>query len=94
MWLELIGFTHSEAAVLVAFFNLSISISGFCGGWIGDFAAKGMPDAGRIMCAQFSAFMMLPVFTAILLGLPNDPAYFVSYAAVLFVGGLFIAWPG
>ncbi|RCV11482.1 hypothetical protein SETIT_2G189300v2 [Setaria italica] len=94
MWLELIGFSHGDTAVLMTIFWVASSLGGLLGGKMGDFLAVRYPDAGRIVLSQISAGSAVPLATVLLLGLPEDPSAGVAYGVVLFVMGVFISWNG
>eukprot|EP00270_Netrium_digitus_P010480 TRINITY_DN3257_c1_g1_i1.p1 TRINITY_DN3257_c1_g1~~TRINITY_DN3257_c1_g1_i1.p1 ORF type:complete len:399 (+),score=62.68 TRINITY_DN3257_c1_g1_i1:33-1199(+) len=92
MWLQLIGFSHNAAAFLMAIFSVGCAGGALLGGWLGDQAARRLPNAGRILCAQFSAFAGIPFSWVLLLLLPIDPTYWQLYAITLLTGGLLISW--
>jgi len=94
MWLELIGFSHGDTAVLMTIFWVASSLGGLLGGKMGDALAVRYPDAGRIVLSQISAGSAVPLAAVLLLGLPEDPSAGVAYGVVLFVMGVFISWNG
>jgi hypothetical protein len=94
MWLELIGFSHGDTAVLMTIFWVASSLGGLLGGKMGDALAVRYPDAGRIVLSQISAGSAVPLAAVLLLGLPADPSAGVAYGVVLFVMGVFISWNG
>lgn len=71
MWLELVGFSHEESALLIAAFSLGNSLGSYIGGWLGDIASQKLPNTGRIICSQFSTGMVIPTFFVILHCLPR-----------------------
>eukprot|EP00850_Spirogloea_muscicola_P000242 SM000001S04644 [mRNA] locus=s1:1445245:1447346:- [translate_table: standard] len=92
MWFQLVGFGHEGAATLMGIFSIGNAFGNYLGGWCGDRAARLFPDAGRIMCAQFSAFMGIPFSYLLLIRLPQSPEYYNHYAITLFFMGLLISW--
>ncbi|KAL6846062.1 hypothetical protein ACP4OV_023510 [Aristida adscensionis] len=94
MWLELVGFSHGDTAVLMAIFWFARSLGGLIGGKMGDLLAARYPDAGRIVLSQISSGSAVPLAAVLLRGLPDDPSAGVAYGAVLFVMGVFISWNG
>ncbi|KAL6846663.1 hypothetical protein ACP4OV_024111 [Aristida adscensionis] len=94
MWLELVGFSHGDTAVLMTIFWVASSLGGLLGGKMGDLLAVRYPDAGRIVLSQISAGSAVPLAAVLLLGLPDDPSSGVAHGVVLFVMGVFISWNG
>ncbi|KAL6655682.1 hypothetical protein ACP70R_006508 [Stipagrostis hirtigluma subsp. patula] len=94
MWLELVGFSHGDTAVLMTIFWVASSLGGLLGGKMGDVLAVLYPDAGRIILSQISAGSAVPLAAVLLLGLPDDPTTGVAHGVVLFVMGVFISWNG
>ncbi|KAK3133199.1 hypothetical protein QOZ80_6AG0533640 [Eleusine coracana subsp. coracana] len=94
MWLELLGFTHDDTAVLMAIFWLARSLGGVLGGTLGDLLAARYPDSGRIILSQISSGSAVPLAAVLLRGLPDNPTAGVAYGVVLFVMGVFISWNG
>ncbi|GAQ77780.1 major facilitator superfamily protein [Klebsormidium nitens] len=92
MWLQLIGFSHSNAAYLMGLFSTGCAFGAVFGGWLGDRAAKRFPGAGRIMCAQYSAGSGVPFTWLLLLMIPQDPQLFWLYGALLFLMATSISW--
>ncbi|CAN6217461.1 unnamed protein product [Urochloa humidicola] len=94
MWLELVGFSHGDTAVLMTVFWVGRSLGGLLGGKMGDALASRYPNAGRIVLSQISSGSAVPLAAVLLRGLPDDPSAGVAYGAVLFVMGMFISWNG
>uniref|UniRef100_A0ACD5XWX1 Uncharacterized protein n=1 Tax=Avena sativa TaxID=4498 RepID=A0ACD5XWX1_AVESA len=92
MWLELVGFSHGDTAVVMSAFAVAISVGGPLGGKMGDALARRYPDAGRIVMSQISAGSVVPLAAILLLGLPNDPSTGVAHALVLFAMVLVMSW--
>lgn len=94
MWLELIGFSHKETALLLGMFVVASSLGGLFGGNMGDILAKRFPNAGRIILAQISSGSAIPLAAVLMLVLPDDPSKEFIYGLVLFIMGLCISWNG
>ncbi|KAI3986512.1 hypothetical protein MKX01_031535 [Papaver californicum] len=92
MWLELIGFTHKETALLMGMFTVAGSIGALFGGKMGDVLSVRFPNAGRIILSQISSGSAIPLAWILLLGLPDDPSTGFKHGLVLFIMGLFITW--
>lgn len=92
LWLELIGFSHKETAVLWTIFIIGGSLGSLFGGKMGDVLAKPFPNAGRIVLSQISAGSAIPFAALLLLGLPDDPSTGFMHGLVLFIMGWFTSW--
>ncbi|OVA14182.1 Major facilitator superfamily [Macleaya cordata] len=92
MWLELIGFSHKETALLMGSFTVAGSLGGLFGGKMGDVLAKRLPNSGRIILSQISSASAIPLAGLLLLGLPDDPSTAFMHGLVLFIMGLCITW--
>lgn len=64
------------------------------GGLIADRLSQIYPDSGRIMCAQFSAFMGIPFSWFLLRVIPQSVNSYYTYAFTLTLMGLTISWNG
>uniref|UniRef100_A0A2P2IVG4 Uncharacterized protein LOC105126529 n=2 Tax=Rhizophora mucronata TaxID=61149 RepID=A0A2P2IVG4_RHIMU len=94
MWFELIGFDNNQAAALLSFFAVGCSLGGLLGGLIADRMSLIYPHSGRIMCAQFSAFMGIPFSLFLLKIIPHSVSSYFTFAITLFLMGLTISWNG
>ncbi|CAN6845647.1 hypothetical protein Bca4012_050569 [Brassica carinata] len=92
MWLELIGFSHGETAVLMGLFVAASSLGGLFGGKMGDYLSTRLPNSGRIILAQISSASAIPLAAILLLFLPDDPSTGVIHGVVLVLLGLFVSW--
>ncbi|KAA8531806.1 hypothetical protein F0562_006477 [Nyssa sinensis] len=92
MWFELIGFDHNGAAALLSLFAAGCAMGSFFGGVIADKMSQIYPHSGRIMCAQFSAFMGIPFSWFLLTVIPQSVSSYSTFAATLFLMGLTISW--
>uniref|UniRef100_A0A5B7AQS1 Major facilitator superfamily (MFS) profile domain-containing protein n=1 Tax=Davidia involucrata TaxID=16924 RepID=A0A5B7AQS1_DAVIN len=92
MWFELIGFDHNSAAALLSLFAAGCAMGSFFGGVIADRMSHIYPHSGRIMCAQFSAFMGIPFSWFLLTVIPQSVSSYSTFAVTLFLMGLTISW--
>ncbi|XWS29324.1 hypothetical protein CRYUN_Cryun24cG0019300 [Craigia yunnanensis] len=92
MWFELIGFDHNSTAVLLSLFAMGCAIGSFVGGLIADRMSQIYPHSGRIMCAQFSAFMGIPFSLFLLKVIPQSVSSYYTFAVTLLLMGLTISW--
>ncbi|KAH7675365.1 Major facilitator protein [Dioscorea alata] len=92
MWFELIGFDNNSAAGLISLFAIGCAMGSFIGGLIADRISRNYPDTGRVMCAQFSAFMGIPFSWLLLNIIPQSVSNWSSFAVTLFLMGLTISW--
>lgn len=99
LWLQLLGFTDYSASVLMALFAGGCAIGSALGGYLGDVLARRWPNSGRIITAQLSVLLSLPLSCLLLKGLPtHDVGHRTAmrslYALVMFLFGLCISWCG
>lgn len=92
LWLELLGFGHTRAAFLVALLSVGNMLGSVFGGWLGDLAARYFPNAGRIMCSQFSTFVGVPLSAILLLALPQSITFSWAYGLIFFFMGFLMSW--
>jgi len=96
MWLELNCFEHSQAAAIIACFNIGGALSGIVGGVLLDIVARRFPDHGPPGLAQVAVFLSLPLFATILFGLGGldhkSPSTAIVFAMIFMVTGTMISW--
>ncbi|XP_072957789.1 uncharacterized protein [Typha angustifolia] len=92
MWFELIGFDNKSSAALISLFAIGCSTGSLLGGVIADRISRYFPDTGRVMCAQFSAFMGIPFSWILLSVIPQSAKNWYPFAVTLFLMGLTISW--
>eukprot|EP00913_Durusdinium_trenchii_P000887 g825.t1 len=95
MWLELNCFANTEAATILAFFNVGTALSSMLGGILLDFIFRRFPDHGPPGISQVSVFLSIPLFALILFGLghgDSDAGTIALYCSVFMVTGMLIAW--
>lgn len=96
MWLELNCFPHSQAAAIIACFNIGGALSGIVGGVLLDIVARRFPDHGPPGIAQVAVFLSLPLFATILFGLGGldhkSPGTFIVFAMIFMLTGTLISW--
>ncbi|CAA7035801.1 unnamed protein product [Microthlaspi erraticum] len=94
MWFELIGFDHNQTASLLGVFATGGAIGTLTGGIIADKMSRVFPNSGRVMCAQFSAFMGIPFSIILLKAIPQSTESYSVFSVTLFLMGLTITWCG
>ncbi|XP_010446742.1 PREDICTED: uncharacterized protein LOC104729498 [Camelina sativa] len=94
MWFELIGFDHNQTAALLGVFATGGAIGTLMGGIVADKMARIYPNSGRVMCAQFSAFMGIPFSIILLKVIPQTTSNYSIFSVTLFLMGLTITWCG
>lgn len=94
MWFELIGFDHNSVAGLISLFAIGCAMGSLLGGLIADQMSRTFPYSGRIMCAQFSAFMGIPFSLFLLKVIPQSVTSWSAFAITLFLMGITISWNG
>ncbi|GER47621.1 major facilitator superfamily protein [Striga asiatica] len=90
--LELMGFSHGTTATIWSLFTVASSLGGLFGGKMGDFVARRLPDSGRIILAQVSTGLAVPLAAVLILGLPDDSSTAILHGFVFVVMGLVISW--
>ncbi|CAK9138782.1 unnamed protein product [Ilex paraguariensis] len=91
-WFELIGFDHNSAALINSLFNAGRAIGALLGGLMGDRVSLIYPNSGRIMCAQFSAFMGVSTSWFLLTVIPQSINSYSAFAVFMFITGLTTSW--
>ncbi|CAM6101281.1 unnamed protein product [Calypogeia fissa] len=92
LWMELIGFSHSASALMVALIAVGSAVGSLFGGWVGDKAAGWSPNKGRILCSQFSAALAIGFAAVLLLAYPKDTDFLILYGVTIFFLGFLMAW--
>ncbi|KAM7524190.1 hypothetical protein LguiA_014092 [Lonicera macranthoides] len=86
------GFNHNSTAALLSLFAAGCAMGSLVGGLIADRMSQLYPHSGRIMCAQFSAFMGIPFTWFLLRVIPQSVTSYYTFATTLFIMGLTISW--
>ncbi|KAL6780780.1 hypothetical protein ACKKBF_B11780 [Auxenochlorella protothecoides x Auxenochlorella symbiontica] len=94
LYLQLMGMTDFQASLIAALFLGGTALGGQVGGWFGDLAAARSPRHGRILVAQFSVGIGVPLAFAIfkLLPMGNSNLLVWIYSICFFSWGLMISW--
>jgi len=74
IWLEMIGYTPFQVAVVFSFGTCAASLGHLASGYIGDFAHSILPHSGRIYVAQFSVMSGLIMIYTLLTIVPDSGA--------------------
>jgi len=88
------GFDHNSSAALLSIFAIGTSGGALFGGLIADKMTRLYPHSGRIICAQFSAFMGIPFSWFLLTVIPQSVNSWFTFATTLLIMGLTISWNG
>ena len=91
MYLQNVGLSASRVSILQAAFTFSVGLGGFAGGMIGDYMHSKFPFMGRVVTAQVSVFLGIPI-VAHLFTIPPNPDFFSTYLALLICLGLCCSW--
>eukprot|EP00850_Spirogloea_muscicola_P012459 SM000080S22974 [mRNA] locus=s80:427473:440278:- [translate_table: standard] len=75
-------------------YHVATSVDALFGGLLGDIAARRLPNAGRITCAQFCSSCAAIIYIVLLYGLPTDAPRPLLHAATLIPMGLLNSWNG
>ena len=59
---------------------------------MGDLLARYLPNSGRIILAQLSSGLAVPLAAILLLGLPVQPAIPLLHGLTFFIVGFCISW--
>lgn len=86
------GFDHISTAALLSLFATGCAMGSFIGGLIADRMSQIYPHSGRVLCAQFSAFMGVPFSFFLLKVIPQSVSSFYTFAVTLLLMGLTISW--
>ncbi|MGQ9723143.1 MAG: MFS transporter [Candidatus Jordarchaeum sp.] len=90
-WLESVRYlTPGQATLVFAMIVLGSAISSVIGGFLGDKAELRFPRRGRIIIAQISVFIGIPLSWVILFVLQE----FTLFLIVAFITAVLINWPG
>ena len=79
---------------MLGVFATGCAIGTLMGGIIADKMSRIFPNSGRVMCAQFSAFMGIPFSVILLKAIPQSRESYLTFSITLFLMGLTISWCG
>lgn len=91
---DISGFDHNGSAALLSLFAIGSSLGALLGGVIADKMSHLYPYSGRVICAQFSAFMGIPFSLFLLTVIPQSVTSWLTFATTLLFMGLTISWCG
>ena len=73
--LQITGFSATDTATMLIFFNVGNAIGMLTGGVLGDLFAKRFPRYARPFVNQLSMIIIAPLFFILYKGLPGTPSY-------------------
>jgi len=92
MFFQYMDITDFGVAVITALSTFGAGAGYVLGGIIGDFLVRWLPDHGRILTAQASLTLSIPLVSFIYAGVEHDTSQFALYLALCFVLGLVSSW--
>ncbi|PRW58308.1 MFS general substrate transporter [Chlorella sorokiniana] len=96
LYLQLLGFSDFQASLVAALFLGGTAFGAQLGGFIGDWAASRYPNHGRVVVAQVSVGLGVPLSVAMFKLLPygSSGAIVAIYGVAFTIWGLAISWAG
>ena len=91
-WFEYIGFQDFIAGIMFVIIGLGAALGNLFGGWLGDKAAKWNPKYGRLIIAQISVFIGIPMTAVIFLLIPMSMDSIYLYLIIGGLTGFGISW--
>jgi MFS family permease len=91
-WFEYIGFPTFIAGIMFVIIGIGAALGNLFGGWIGDKAAKWNPKHGRLIIAQISVFIGIPMTAVIFLLVPMSTDSLLLYLILGGLTGFGISW--
>ncbi|MEJ2278521.1 MAG: MFS transporter [Candidatus Lokiarchaeota archaeon] len=92
-WFEYIKFPNFIAGIMFALIAVGAAIGNLFGGWLGDKVAKWNKMRGRIMIAQISVFIGIPMTAIIFFVIPMTTSSLFLYCILGSLTGFAISWP-
>eukprot|EP00471_Norrisiella_sphaerica_P008950 CAMPEP_0184501292 /NCGR_PEP_ID=MMETSP0113_2-20130426/47226_1 /TAXON_ID=91329 /ORGANISM="Norrisiella sphaerica, Strain BC52" /LENGTH=472 /DNA_ID=CAMNT_0026890007 /DNA_START=131 /DNA_END=1549 /DNA_ORIENTATION=+ len=92
LWLEMIGYTPMQVAIVGSLGTFAGSIGSLLSGFIGDYAHRIVPFNGRIYVAQFSISAGILMVYFILNVIPKDGEHIVLFGVSVAVFRLVAGW--
>lgn len=94
LFFQYVGMKDSIASLVYSMNVIGHGLGGWLGGWIGDRLSMISPFHGRIITAQVSVLLGIPMVAAIFGGIPQSPDNALIYAICVFILGLSCSWCG
>ena len=93
-WLEHIGFADLLAGIAFAVIAIGAAFGNLFGGYLGDWAAKKWPDKGRVLVAQISVILGIPMMFIIFLAVPREAttSVLLAFIGLGIITGFAISW--
>lgn len=93
-WFEYVGFAPLVAGVAFILIAFGAAAGNLFGGWVGDRAAKWNPSKGRILVAQISVAIGIPLVFILFYVIPPSTDSYYLYLIFGILAGFSITWAG
>jgi len=94
LWLELIGFSSLEVAIIGGAGMLASAVGHVVAGYVGDYAHSITPYRGRVYVAQFTVAVGMIIIFFILMIVPKDQAHLGLFLGLIVLFNLTATWAG
>ena len=94
LWWEFMGFDSLTAGLMFSLVAVGAAVGNLMGGWIGDIAARWRPRSGRIIVAQVSVLIGIPLTYVVFIMIPPTVGSMLPYIILGGITGLLISWSG
>eukprot|EP00467_Chlorarachnion_reptans_P008720 CAMPEP_0114495264 /NCGR_PEP_ID=MMETSP0109-20121206/5112_1 /TAXON_ID=29199 /ORGANISM="Chlorarachnion reptans, Strain CCCM449" /LENGTH=457 /DNA_ID=CAMNT_0001672395 /DNA_START=256 /DNA_END=1629 /DNA_ORIENTATION=- len=92
LWMELIGFTPLQVAIIGAAGRVCLAIAQLFSGYIGDFLHSQIKYRGRVYAAQISVLLGMVVMLALLSIIPKTSPDFSIFCGAICIFNLVATW--
>lgn len=96
LYLQLLGFSDFHASLISSLFLGGTAIGGLIGGILGDISSSMSPNHGRVLVAQFSVGIGVPmaavVYKLLPTGPPEEAPPLLLYCAAFLSFGILVSW--
>jgi len=94
LWLELIGYSSLQAAIIVSAGMLASAAGHFLSGYVGDYAHSVTPYRGRVFVAQFTVAIGMILIFFLLMVVPKDKSHLGMFLGLIVLFNLMATWAG
>jgi len=92
IWLQSVGLSNLDASLLIVMMSIGQGLGYVIAGFLGDWAARKLPDTGRVWVACCSVGGSIFFAILIFLLIPADPSSAVGYGFAFGLFGLVASW--